>query len=157
MRGNKLVQVARGQFSFAIDKSPRPPPILPLFNWFELAAAQGPLTKGSLSQQQNGAVVALEGRTTNGPQPWRRMLVRVDTCAREVHLFDRWSRLLDESEDGVPHGKLAMKKFLQEFDEAGEKSYRPPQLVEEHRGELGAEDDVHLQVVERLVQVWSHV
>lgn len=148
MRGNKLVQAARNKF--AIDKTPLPPAILPLYNWFELAATQG--------QLKHGAVVALEGRTTDGPKPWRRILLRMNTNEREVHLFDRWSRLLDESEDGVPHGRLAIKKFVQEFDEAGGNKYRPAQLVQEHRDERGPDEvDIEYNVLSRMVQVCAHM
>lgn len=155
MRGNKLVQAARG--SFAIDKAPRPPAIvLPVYDWLEVAAAQGPLTKISLSKLKHGAVVALEGRTTDARKPWRRIFVRVDTSAMEVQLFNRWSGLLDESEDGVPNGKLAMNKFLHEFNEAGGKRYRPPQLVDEQRDEGGAEDDVELNLLVGLMEVCSY-
>lgn len=98
-------------------------------DWDTLAAQQKHMTLASLKTMKHLEVLALEERIAAGVNNWRRILVRVDEPAGEVHVFDRRGVVIHEPSKRIEHGKKRLDFFLADIELKGnEQMYRLPCL-----------------------------
>lgn len=121
-----------GKSSVACDGSGKnEPPTLGeevSFDWANLAASQGAVTKDAILSQNDGHVFAMEDRSSAAHGSWRRVLVRVQRKQSEVHVFGAEGSIIEDSNKRVFEGKQALNLFLEQFEQSGKHLYRSPQI-----------------------------